>query len=334
MVLITGATGHIGNVLVKKLYEVGEKIRIFVLPNEDTSIFDDMEIEIYYGDIRNYNDIREASKDVDIIYHLAAIISILPWKNDLVYSVNINGVENIIKAMKETNVKKLLYVSSVHAFAEIEKGATIDENTPIDPDLTSGAYGKSKAIATLKVFNAVKNNEINATIVCPSGVIGPYDYKFSEIGKVFKSFLEGNLKYCVDGAFDFVDVRDVANGIIKAAKYGKNGEIYILSGENITMRKIFYYLNQITQKNYKIKFINPSSAYFVSYLTLFNYLSSSRKNLSLSPYSVHTLLRYYKFSHKKAEKDFGYNPRPLYESLKDTIAWIQEYYKLSIKKEV
>ncbi|MBM7559703.1 NAD-dependent epimerase/dehydratase family protein [Marinitoga litoralis] len=321
MILITGATGHIGNILVKRLYDMGEKIRIFVLPNDDISIFDGMNIEVYYGDIRNYDDVKNASKGVNCIYHLAAIISILPWKDNLVRSVNVGGVENIINAIKENKIEKLLYVSSVHAFAEIERGATIDENTPINPKKTTGAYGKSKALATLKVLKAVKNNEINATVVFPSGIIGPYDYKNSEITKVFHDYLKGKIKYSIDGAFDFVDVRDVVEGIIKASK--KDNEKYILSGENISMRKFFFYLNLITEKNYKIKFISPINSYIISYFALFNYLSSKDKNLSFSPYSVQVLQKYYKYSHKKAEKELGYNPRPLFNTIRDTIEWLE-----------
>ncbi|WP_165974030.1 NAD-dependent epimerase/dehydratase family protein [Marinitoga lauensis] len=218
MILITGATGHIGNVLVKKLYDQGEKIRIFVLPDEDISIFDGMNLDIIYGDIRDYNAVKNACKNVEKVFHLAAIISLLPWKDKLVYSVNIGGVENIIKAVKDNRVEKLLYVSSVHAFAEIEKGATIEEDTPINPKRTTGAYGKSKAIATLKILEAIRRKEINATIVFPTGIIGPYDYKNSEIFKVFKDYIDGKIKYCVDGAFDFVDVRNVVEGIIEASK--------------------------------------------------------------------------------------------------------------------
>ncbi|GAB6188846.1 hypothetical protein JCM30566_05850 [Marinitoga arctica] len=274
MILITGATGHIGNVLTRRLYNLGEKIRIFVLPGEDLSIFKGMNLEVYYGDIRDYTAVNNACKGIEKVFHLAAIISLLPLKNKFVYSVNIGGVENIIKAVKENNVQKLLYVSSVHAFSEIEKGATIDENTPIDPNKTTGAYGKSKAIATLKVLKAIQNNEINATIVFPTGIIGPYDYKNSEITKVFRDYLNGKMKYCVDGAFDFVDVRDVVEGIIKASE--KDNEKYILSGENLSMRKIFYFLDLIYNKRFKIKFISPSNSYIISYITFFNYLTNKK----------------------------------------------------------
>ncbi|WP_129408670.1 hypothetical protein [Marinitoga lauensis] len=89
------------------------------------------------------------------------------------------------------------------------------------------------------------------------------------------------------------------------------------------MRKIFYYLEKATGKNTKIKFISPSNSYIISYLTFFYYLTNTKKNLSLSPYSVYTLNRFYKFSHKKAQKELNYNPRPLYEAIKDTISWIK-----------
>ncbi|KLO22476.1 MULTISPECIES: NAD-dependent epimerase/dehydratase family protein [unclassified Marinitoga] len=323
MILITGATGHIGNILVKKLYKSGKKIRIFVLPNEDLSMFKGMNLEVYYGDIRDYNAVNKACKSINKIFHLAAVISLLPLKNKLVYSINVGGVENVIKAIKENNIEKLLYVSSVHAFSEIEKGATIDENTPIDPNKTTGAYGKSKAIATLKVLNAINNNEINATIIFPTGIIGPFDYKNSEITKVFKNYLNNEIKIFIDGAFDFVDVRDIVDGIIKASE--KDNEKYILSGENLSMRIIFHYLNIITGKNIKIKYISELNSYIISYFSLFSYLTKMKKSLYLSPYSVHTLHKYYKFSHKKAQKDLDYNPRSLYETIKDTISWICKY---------
>ncbi|AEX85069.1 hypothetical protein XO10_03200 [Marinitoga sp. 1135] len=330
MILITGATGHIGNVLVKKLYETGEKIRIFVLPDEDISIFNNMDMDIVYGDIRNKDDVLKATEGVNKIFHLAAIISILPWKNEKVYSVNIGGVENILNAMKFHNIKDLIYVSSVHAFAEIERGATIDEETPISPKLTTGAYGKSKAIATQKVIEAGEKGEINYKILFPSGVIGPYDYKLSEIGKVIKDFLDGKIRYCVDGVFDFVDVRDVVDGIIAASKLNKKNEKFILSGENISMRRFFKYLNSITEKNEKIKFISPVNSYIISYGSVLHHLFSN-KNLIFSPYTVHTLTGYYKFSSEKAKKILHYNPRSIYTSLKDTINWINNYYILKNK---
>ncbi len=89
------------------------------------------------------------------------------------------------------------------------------KKTPIFPELTTGAYGKSKAKAALLIMNYAKAG-LNVITICPTGIIGPFDYKPSEMGNMFLSYLKGELNTIIEGAFDFVDVRDVSDGIIKA----------------------------------------------------------------------------------------------------------------------
>ena len=326
MILVTGATGHLGNVLVRKLVESEESVRVFVHPKDDLTPIEDLDVEIVWGDIRNLEDVENACERVDTVFHLAGIISILPWRNKLVEEVNVKGVENVLKAVKKHKVNRLIYTSSVHAFMEPEPGSLITEETPIDPRRTKGAYGKSKALATLKVMDAAKAG-LDAVVVCPTGIIGPYDFKLSEMGRFFLNFLTSKLKYGVSGSFDFVDVRDVADGLIKAWKHGKSGQFYILGNRNVSIEEFLKILSELTGKKQSIKILGKNSAYIISFLlTIFQYIFG--KKPIFTPYSVHTLTRNYTFSHAKACKELGYNPRPIENTIRDTLNWLMEFFDL------
>ncbi len=318
MILVTGATGHLGNVLIRTLVVKGKKIKALVLPNEDPKSLVGLDVEIIKGDVRDTEAMRKACKNVDLVYHLAAVISIA-GNSKLVYDVNVGGTKNILQACKENHVPRLVYVSSVHAFAELRKGSLIDENVPIDPSLVTGHYAKSKAIATNEVFKSAKDG-YDAVVVFPSGIVGPYDWKISEMGSLIIHLCRGTLKTGVEGGFDFVDVRDVVNGILKVSEKASRGEKYILSGEYTTVRAIIQMMSKILGRN-PVSILLPSFiAYPASVLTvLWSKLSGSRA--LLTPYSVFTLNRGYIYSHQKAYEELGYMPRPIFESLKDAVNW-------------
>ncbi|PLV60400.1 epimerase [Thermotoga sp. KOL6] len=320
MVLVTGATGHVGNVLTKRLVREGRKVRVMVLPKDDLTPLENLDVEIVYGDVRDKEVVAKAMKGIELVYHLAAVISITPWKRKLLYEVNVKGTENVLREATKHGAR-MVYVSSVHAFAEPEPGAVIDENIPVDPKRTTGFYGKTKAIATLKVLKASREGA-DVVVACPTGVIGPYDYKLSEMGKVFMKFLKGKLRICIDGSFDFVDVRDVVDGLMKLSERGKKGEIYILGNRSVTMRKMMTMLEGITGIPAPRVYLPLHLAWVVSGFSLM-FSSFGRHEAIFTPYAVHTLTRNYAFSHKKAEIELGYRPRPLIETLKDTVEWFR-----------
>lgn len=326
MVLVTGATGHIGNVLTRELVSRGELVRALVLPGDDASMIECPGVEVVRGDIRDEDLVTKLCDDVEIVYHLAALISIMPTRAKLVREVNIGGTNNIIAACKRGNVKRLVYTGSIHAFAEPEIGGHIDENVPFNPIHTSGVYGKSKAEAAINVLTAAREG-LDAVMLCPTGVIGPFDYKLSEMGNLVRVFAAGKLKVAVEGSFDFVDVRDVVEGELAAAELAHPGEVYILGGEVITVEEIVKFLSILSAIEMPKYFLKSSTARFLSYLTTLYYILADKKGY-LTPYSVHTLTRNYTYSHEKAAKFLGYNPRPVRDSLRDSLNWLNEAGKI------
>lgn len=323
MVVVTGATGHIGNALVRALIANKESVSAFVAPGDDTSCIEHLDLKIIYGDVRNIDDLIRAFNGANTVYHLAGIVSIISKDTKTMYEINVEGTKNVIRACLECNVGKLIYTSSVHAFTELPKGITIKETLNFEPQKIIGDYGKSKAEATSAVLAGVKDG-LNAVIVHPSGVIGPYEYRLSYTGQMILDFINGKLPFRIDGSYDFVDVRDVADGIILAGQRGSIGDNYILSGYLLSIEDIFNILKNITGMNPpKIKI--PIWVAKVCHPFVTKYAQITGKRPLYTPYSLYTLSSNALFSYDKATSELGYNVRPIMETFKDTIIWFKDH---------
>jgi dihydroflavonol-4-reductase len=319
MNLVTGATGHIGNVLVKELLKKGEKVRVFVLPDEDLSPLEGMDVEIFKGNVLDIDAIAKAMEGIDYVFHLAGIISIMPGEDKFVHDVNVNGTRNMVKAARAAGVKRFVYTSSIHAFKRMQHGVVINEEVPIDPDAAVAAYDRSKAEATLAVLAESKMG-LPAVIVCPTGVIGPYDYKGSELGVLIRDWAVHRLNFLIDGKYDFVDVRDVVQGVISARDRGVVGQIYILSGELLRVIDIWRMVKELV--NFKSFFIQIPTKIAMATASLSQfYYNHFHMKPRFTTYSIETLQTNAVINNIKARSALGYSPRSLRETIKDTVAW-------------
>jgi dihydroflavonol-4-reductase len=319
MKLVTGATGHIGNVLVRLLNQHGERVRAMILPGEDPSPLNGLDVEIIEADVLDYQSLVKAFDQVEVVYHLAGMISILPGKDNMLQAVNVIGTRNVIQAARSAGVRRLVYTSSIHALRRVPHGVLIDETVPFDVEHAISSYDFSKASATLDVLSACDDG-LDAVIVCPTGVIGPYDFRLSEMGQLILDCVDHKPMLYIDGAYDFVDVRDVAEGLILAGDKGRCGESYILSGEQIKVVDIIKIVQQVLGTrlfSFKIPF---SLASFTAQFTPIYYRLTHSKPRFTS-YSLATVTSNSYISHAKANLELGYHPRPLKETLADTARW-------------
>jgi len=323
MILVTGAAGHIGNVLVRELVERGEKVRALILPGEDTTSIYGLDIEVIVGNVLDADSLNRAMRGVDIVYHLAGIISILPDKDELMWKVNVEGTRNVLAAAKKANVKRLIHTASIHALSRNWIGR-INEDVPFDPDTTAGGYDRTKAAASLLVLDAVKEG-LDAVIVCPTGVIGPHDYRGSEMGDLIKDWLRKRLNFLVKGAYDFVDVRDVAHGHILACERGRSGEVYILSGWQIKVLELKQYVqNAIGKRIPTITLPMWMAKVGAKFMPLFYKIT--RRRPRFTDYSLETLQSNSEVSSDKAQKELGYKPRDLKSTISDTVEWLMRRF--------
>ena len=272
--------------------------------------------------MRDVNSLIKAFRSAEIVYHLAGIVTISSGNDDFLYQVNVEGTKNVVNACLKNNVKRMVYVSSVHALKEPPHGTVIDETCNYDPECTRGSYDRSKALASLEVLKGI-DKSLNAVLVCPSGVIGPYDYRISQMGHLFINFMKGDLKAGVDGVYDFVDVQDVAKGIILACENGKCGESYVLAGEQISVQDLFLELEKLTgikAPSLKVPLWLVKAVNKISPL----YYKVTGKEPLFTTYSIEVINSNSKISSAKAYSELKYSSRPIKESIKDSVEWINE----------
>jgi len=322
MIVITGATGHLGNVLARKLVSMNKKVRALILPGEDIVSLEGLEVEKVDGDVCVPDSLRKAFEGAEIVYHCAGIISILPGQKKQLFQVNVLGTRNVVNMCLETKVKRLVYTSSIHALSEPAPGIVIDESREFNPENVLGEYSKSKTLGTLEVIKGIEKG-LDAVILCPSGIIGPHDYRVSEMGKLIVDFIKGKVKAYVDGAYDFVDVRDVAEGLILACEKGKKGECYILSGQQISVRQLLKFLEEISGvkvPSFKILHQVARAAGFFNVL----YCNLMKIEPLFTPFSIDVLASNSLVSCQKAQDELGYSPRSIYESIKESVQWFKQ----------
>ena len=322
MFVVTGATGHIGNVLVRELLEGDAVIRAIILPDDDKRSLAGLDIETVYGDVTDLVSLKSAFAGAELVFHLAGIITIMPGMASVLERVNVGGIRNVIAACRASGVRRLVYTSSIHAIAEPPLGTVIDESQPFDPDRVLGDYARSKAHATLLLLDEIRKGGLDAVICCPTGVIGPWDYGISNIGQLILDFASGHLKSYVSGAYDFVDVRDVARGLVLAAEKGKSGHHYIFSGAQVQVPELMEELARdigYPAPTYRIPTIIARTAGILASV----YYRLLRRKPVFTAYSIDVLRSNSLVSSARAREELGFTSRPWRESIHDQVEWLR-----------
>lgn len=326
--LITGITGYVGNVLAKRLLSKHKKVIGFARDEKKVKRIFSSELlpqmEIYYGDTRDLTSLEKCFENRENLYviHTAAIVSIQSKKIDeTMYDVNVNGTKNVVSLCLKYHVKKLIHVSSVHAIPLKKKNEVMEEVSSFDPSNVIGGYAKTKAMSSQLVLDEVKEG-LDAIIVHPSGIIGPEDYSNTHLTQVLIDFFKGKLPASVKGGYNFVDVRDVCDGILAALNKGRKGECYLLTGDYHNVTEILDIAANYKNKK-KIKTLPMFLAYFaLPFLWIF--FKIRRKRPLYTKYSLDTLKSNGNFSHQKATDELNYHPRSLKESIEDEIDFLEK----------
>ena len=329
MVVVTGATGHLGNVLVRELLSRNVPVRAVIPKGEDTTSLDGLKVDKVEGNVLDPESLVRAFQGAEVVYHLAGILFTSPRRTGLFYQINVDGTRNVIDACLKCGVKKMVHTSSIQALLEPPKGTVFDEKSHFDPDKVIGHYAKSKAKASLEVLAAVKKG-LDAVILCPTGAIGPYDFKPSKMGKWFldvaKDKIDGRI-YTINGIYDFVDVRDIAAAMIAAVQRGRTGEVYILSGERIDQKNQTLMLQEVSGTHGAIYGIPVWQLYMMAGMAwAWNWVKDTVPGFTLDEARI--IKSNSNISHEKAARQLGFQPRPMKETAADSIAWFRQNGRL------
>lgn len=321
--LLTGATGHLGLTLTRKILARGGAVRALVLPGEEHLV--PPGVEVVTGDVTDPASLvpffrTEGFHPVTLL-HCAAIISIASRESPALWRTNVTGTANILRLARQHGVDRMIYVSSVHAIPEQPYPAVIREVDAFSLALVSGQYARSKAAAGNLVLRAAAEG-LPVSIVHPSGILGPGDSRGeNHMIRTIRATAAGKFPVSIRGGYDFVDVRDVAEGILLCEERGRSGECYILSGHYLTIRQMMETVCRLTGRRAPVAELPAAAAKLVAPVAeAFSLLAGRRKPL-ITPYSIAALQTNARFSHEKATRELGYHPRDMTESLRDSLAF-------------
>jgi dihydroflavonol-4-reductase len=334
--LLTGAAGYLGSNISRALVEQRKDMRALVLEGDPGAKLVPLEAEIITGDLLDEDSLEKfftVNEGTEVIViHCASMVTVSPELTPKLYAVNVNGTKNIINKCIAHKVKKLVYISSTGAIPELPKGQLIREVTSFYPDAVIGGYGKTKATATQLVLDAVKEHDLDASIIFPSGISGPNDYGNGYFTNFIIDYVNGNMPAGIAGSFNAVDVRDLAAGVIACTEKGRKGEGYILSNCAVSMGDLFRLISKNTGAR-EVKTILP-----VSVAKFFAFMAGivshfTKKPGLLTPYAIYNLVRNNNFTNEKAERELGFTVRPFEETIRDMAMWLYRDKRINITCE-
>jgi len=319
-VVVTGAAGHAGANLVRALLAQGRPTRALV--HVGRKPVEGLDVEVAEGDIRDLESLVNAFEGAEVVYHLAAHISIFRDEWPLLESVNIIGTRNVVEACLRCGVRRLVHFSSIHAVTQASADIPVGESDTLVESKRYPPYDRSKAAAEKEVHKGIKRG-LDAIIVSPTAIIGPHDYRPSHFGEALLRLANGRLPALVTGGFNWVDVRDVIEGAMRAEEQAPTGAKYILSGHWVSLRDVAMLVEQITGVPAP-GFVCPMWLARVGapFITTFDRLAGRRPLYTSA--SLQALRDNRNISRQKATRELDYHPRPFRETLIDTLRWFEE----------
>jgi dihydroflavonol-4-reductase len=326
-VLVTGASGLVGASLVRTLLAQGRDV--YALVHSESRALAGLEVETFSADVRDQAALERAMAGVEVVYHLAGSISLAMDSAPEMEAVNVLGTRNVVAACLRRGVRRLVHFSSIHALSQEPLDQPVDETRPlVDVDRSTTArmqippYDCSKAQGEREVQAGIARG-LDAVILQPTAMLGPYDFKPSHQGQALILLARGRIPALVRGGFDWVDVRDVVAGALCAEQVAPSGVRYLLSGHWHTVREVAELTASFTGRNAPLITIplGLADAFAPLMLPLAHFNGSQ-------PIYTRVMLRALRsnrhVSHARARRELGYSPRPLAETVRDTLNWFQE----------
>ena len=320
--LVTGSSGHVGSNFIRELSKQGFTIRCIDFDG-DYRAYEGFEVEVIKGDITDKESLEPIFKNVDIVFHTAALINLDRRYKKQIRLVNVAGTKNVCEAALQAGVKKLIHFSSVDAFYRFPIEEPLLESRKLIDDPNAVPYDLSKADGQKVVLQFCEKG-LDASIIHPTSIVGPNDFKPGLPMQEMVNLANGKRKLLPNWGYNFVDVRDLCLTAISAVELGRTGQNYIVGGEY----HMYSYIAELMEQQLGRTVLLSTIPDFVSYLGLpYEYIKSliTGKPRVLTIDTLHTGKSGNKVVPSTlAREELGHNPRPLKESIYDMVSFFQK----------
>jgi dihydroflavonol-4-reductase len=317
-IAVTGASGHVGRNLCQMLVERGHQVKAFL--HKDFNVPQKMQLDYVEGDVTNEKDLERLCHGCEVVYNLAARISIRKYDR-ICRKVNIESCTNMIRAARKTGVRKIIHFSSIHAFRQEPLSEELNETRDLSID-SNFSYDRSKAVGQKLMMDA-STGSCEVVVLNPTAIIGPNDIKPSLMGNALIRFYKGLNPVLIPGGYNWVDVRDVCISALNAIEYATAG-CYLLSGSWQSLGTVADEIEKLgghkaPRLEIPVWMARMAAPVFNIHSLLNNkpplYTNVSLQSLTKSHRNI---------SSDKARTMVGHLSRPFTETLSDTITWFKE----------
>jgi dihydroflavonol-4-reductase len=321
---VTGATGFLGSHVARQLLARGADLRLLVRPTSRLDNIAELPAERAIGDLRDQESLKKGMSGCEFVFHVAADYRLWSRNRQELYDSNVEGTGNILQAARESGVRRVIYTSSVATMGFGNNGRLTDEKSPVMLANMIGDYKRSKFMAERLVLEAARGGQ-DVVMVNPTTPVGERDIKPTPSGRIILDFLRRKFPAYVDTGLNLVDVVDCAEGHLLAMEKAQPGERYILGGENLTLKQILDKLGAITGlPSPKVKLPYAIAVAAGAWGSAF--VGGLLKREPRATLDAVQMARKKMFvTSAKAERELGWNPRPVDEALKRAVEWFQKW---------
>ncbi|MCB0637002.1 MAG: NAD-dependent epimerase/dehydratase family protein [Lewinella sp.] len=318
-ILITGANGFLGSYITRRLLQAGyTHVRGLHLPGSPMELVADVADRVHWlpGDLLDYYSLEQAMAGVDTIIHCAAMVSFDARDRRMMHRVNWEGTANVVNAALHQQVRRLLHLSTVATLGRQSGGPVVDEKTPWQQDRDLNNYELTKTLAEQEVWRGQAEG-LEVAVLYPTIVLGAGLWNHGSTQII--QYASGKPAFYPTGATGVVDVRDVAEGVLRTIERDQNGDRFVLNGANVTYRAL---LEQLSQA---FGHAPPRYALPESLTRLMAWFEGARSWLTgsrplLTRASIHHSFRAYQYSSQRSKEELGLAYRPLEATLEDAVA--------------
>jgi len=319
-VLVTGATGFLGYHLVKRLNERGIRPRALVRRTSRRGALERLEVEVAEGDIEQPATLSDALEGIKTLFHVAGLVSTRRADRDRLRQVNLEGTRHVLAAARAAGVQRVVVTSSVAAVGVNRVPEPLDETADWSVCGLDYPYAATKRAAEEEARRAAALG-LPVVIVNPSIVIGPEDYGPTSGGQHLKDLIEGRIPGVLPMGLAYVDVRDAADGHLLAAEKGRPGERYILSAHNRTLEEFFREacaIAGVRPPRWRV----PLPLAYAGAFVFENLSAATGRPPRVTRDVLRVAHRYSWFDAHRARTELAWSPRPLAQTLAETIEWL------------
>lgn len=310
MILITGATGFLGQYLVKEFLAAGYELRLLVRNVENCSFKNIANVALVEGNILDIVALEKAMEGVEYVVHAAAMVSFIAKDSDEMLKINVKGTENVVNLCLEMGVKKLVFMSSIAALGRMGNQDLISESTHWQDSPLNSQYAVSKRKAELEVYRGMEEG-LNVAILNPGVILGAGKWDNSS-AKLFSVVYKGLPFYNrgINGMVGAADVARAARLVLENAT--EEGERFVLVAENMSQKEMFRLIAESLNKTAPRYEFPPILAKIAGFVLEFFAKITGTKAL-ITRETVRTSLHQYFYDGTHISKRFGFQYTPMSE---------------------